>query len=118
MSGTMDLNVIPLGFGDKGKAPSCGKGWKDPANTWILFPPRDVRPPLGTLQVFHGDMLSSAVTKYMWTRKFQSRCKRVHSAPACSRSPRKTTAENFSKTGVVRGWKPCLPGPHYGGSGA
>ena len=32
MSGTMDLNVIPLGFGDKGKAPSCGEGWKDPAN--------------------------------------------------------------------------------------
>ena len=28
----MDLNVIPLGFGDKGKAPSCGEGWKDPAN--------------------------------------------------------------------------------------
>ena len=32
MSGTMDLNVIPLGFGDKGKAPSCGEGWKDPTN--------------------------------------------------------------------------------------
>ena len=32
MSGTMDLNVISLGFGDKGKAPSCGEGWKDPAN--------------------------------------------------------------------------------------
>ena len=28
MSGTMDLNVISLGFGDKGKAPSCGGGWK------------------------------------------------------------------------------------------
>jgi hypothetical protein len=32
MSKSMDLNVIPLGSGDKGKAPSCGGGWEDPAN--------------------------------------------------------------------------------------
>ncbi len=32
MSRSMDLNVIPLGSGDKGKAPSCGGGWEDPAN--------------------------------------------------------------------------------------
>jgi hypothetical protein len=32
MSKSMDLNVIPLGSGDKGKAPSCGGGWENPAN--------------------------------------------------------------------------------------
>lgn len=28
----MNLNVIPLGLGDKGKAPSCGGGWQNPEN--------------------------------------------------------------------------------------
>jgi len=28
----MEINKIPLGSGDKGKAPSCGGGWQDPAN--------------------------------------------------------------------------------------
>ena len=32
MSEEFELNLIPLGNGDKGKAPSCGEGWKDPAN--------------------------------------------------------------------------------------
>ena len=29
---SMEINKIPLGSGDKGKEPSCGGGWKDPAN--------------------------------------------------------------------------------------
>ena len=29
---SMEINKIPLGSGDKGKAPSCGGGWEDPAN--------------------------------------------------------------------------------------
>ena len=32
MSKSRDLNVIPLGSGDKGKAPSCGGGWEDLSN--------------------------------------------------------------------------------------